>query len=609
MAQVQSTAYDAALRDFLDTLRNDRHKRKQLAFFEDIIEQNNNASVEDLRQSVDALMRPRTGNHQVRGYFRGVVQVFEDYSGVMEVFVQVQPMPMALIWGGLKILVQCAGRCADNLEKIKTHVDDLQRFLAWLSDCEDVHGVSVYGAEAVQRILRAAYTSILEFYYYATKTLENPLSSALRENRSLSSVVNDLERHWKHLCRIRDGAEAQLNKELREKVLEESISNEEMRNIARTEFANNALERCLNEAERKAQQHFRDTEEERRKEEERTRFSTEVNILYQFKEELRSNGIGDGSVNDLCQDILSDRTTGTCKWILEHPTFQKWKGVDCERPILWLNGKHGSGKTYLCASVADAISSEESKKGIAFLRITSGQDWPKSYLIRTLTYQLLNRIRTLDMKDLASLERLISNGPDSCNIEELIRHCLQLLPITFILIDGLDEVELAATPPDHNPNNSGLPSFVKFLIKQATGLPQKVRLWCSSQATQSVRGKMLDPNWNKIAQISLTTADTAGDILSYIKSEMQGTKDFNDLVFKTFITSSVETDAEGSFLWCRMMLNALKEEESETETESIKDQIALMNRGLPKTMEAVYGRIVKRIQERYLSRKDIPLWK
>ncbi|KAK8852333.1 vegetative incompatibility protein HET-E-1 [Apiospora arundinis] len=635
MAQVQSTVYDDALQDLLDSLEKDKQKKKQLAFFQDIIAQSKDVSVQELQGSVDALVNSGTGSGKVRRCFRNVVQGLETYSGVMEVFVQVQPMPMAIIWGGLKILVQCASRHYRNLDKIELHVVHLHDVLSDLLACEDVHDVSVYGAKAVQRLLRAAYTSILEFWYYATKTLENPVASALFETQSLSRVVDGLERHWEHLCRIRGGAEAQLNKAFREKVLEESNLNEEMRKKELEEFVYTALERCAAEAEREAatkereaaeaeraaakaereaQQHFRDTEEERRKEEKRTRF---MDTLHRFQEELRSHNntcedkLGLGTVNDMYEDNLCIKTPGTCKWILEHPTFQEWKGADCERPILWLNGKHGSGKTYLCASVVDAISSEESQKGIAFLFINKGQDWPRSYLLRTLTYQLLDTIRTLDIADLASLEPLISGGPDLSKVEELIQRCLQLLPITFIFIDGLDEAEYAATSLPYNNNNknrNGVSILVSFLIKQATDLPQKVRLWCSSQATQCVKN-MLHPDWDKrVTQISLTTADTAGDIHSYIKSKIQGPKDFKDFILWALITSSVSTEVEGSFLWCRMMLDALSDESSETE--SIKDQIALIERGLPREMEELYHMIVKRIKKRYPSKKGIiPLWK
>ncbi|KAK8128523.1 hypothetical protein PG984_009631 [Apiospora sp. TS-2023a] len=636
MAQVQPTVgyiiltlqrYDAALQDLIDTLKK-KQKKKQLAFFEDLIAQNKDVPVKKLQESVDALVKPEAGNNKALRCFRSVVQGLEDYSGVMEVFVQVQPMPMAIIWGGLKVLVQCASRHDSNLDKIKGHMGDLQPILHDISNFQDVHGVSVYGTEAVQKVLSAAYTSILEFCYYATKTLKKQVASALIENRHLSRVVGDLDRHWEQLRRIRNGAEAEMNKRMRTKTLEEFNLNEDMRKLVQTEFVHTAVERCAAEvereaatkereaatkereeaqAEREAQRHFRD---ERRTEEKQTRFNAAVDTLHRFQEELRSNNPtskDEFGPDNTYRGILDDRTPGTCKWILEHPTFQEWKGTDCERPILWLNGKHGSGKTYLCASVVDSITSEESQKGTAYLFITKDQDWPRSYLLRTLAYQLFNTIRTLDIENLASLEPLISGGSNMSKVEELIQHCLQLLPITFILIDGLDEVEFADTPPGSNTNRNGLSPVVKFLIKQAIDLPHKVRLWCSSQATQSVRDNMLHPNWDKIAQISLTTADTAGDILSCIKLNIQGPKDFEDFVLKTFIKSSVSTEVEGSFLWCRMMLDALRDGSSETE--SIRDQIALVEKGLPREMEKVYEMIVKRINERYPSQKDIPLWK
>ncbi|KAF6814021.1 nacht and tpr domain protein [Colletotrichum sojae] len=557
-------------------------------------------------------------------------------------------MPMAIIWGGLKILVQCAGRYDKNLERIAEQLAKLPDLLFDLSGCEEVYGTSVYGADVVRRILGAAYTCLFEFWYSATKTLENQALSALVENRDLISVVDDLEGHWNRLCRIRDSVESQLNKTMRQHIEDESFLSERMRKEIQDEFVMAALERCAAEderkaaedereaareerekaeearrvaeaqikeakmerekaeIERKAQQDYRHSDAERKRQEERDRLNARLNL---FKDKLDVENHLNFSMKD---DIKLERAPGTCKWLLEHPGFRNWKEKDCETPILWLNGKHGAGKTFICGSAVDEISSESPRKAVAFQFITKDKYWPRSHLLRNLASQLLTELQKLAIDQLPpSIESFAPVWTDAAMIESLVHDLLQVLPMTFIFIDGLDEADYI-DGPESIVKAGDTSTVIKFLIKEATGLPQKVRLWCSSQASEKVRQYLLQDDWkHKVLQVPVTTVDTANDILAYmyLHQTMRGPKDANDLFLKALIAASISTEVEGSFLWARMMLGEL--EDLSTETEDMEDRFALIEKGLPRKMEDLYRRIMDRMRARRVSssHKDLPLWK
>ncbi|KAE9396684.1 hypothetical protein BT96DRAFT_921959 [Gymnopus androsaceus JB14] len=50
----------------------------------------------------------------------------------------------------------------------------------------------------------------------------------------------------------------------------------------------------------------------------------------------------DCSVN--FQTAVDKKTHGTGQWIMDHPEYQKWKESST---VLWIQGKAGSGKTFL----------------------------------------------------------------------------------------------------------------------------------------------------------------------------------------------------------------------------------------------------------------------
>ena len=46
--------------------------------------------------------------------------------------------------------------------------------------------------------------------------------------------------------------------------------------------------------------------------------------------------------------ILKRRHSQTCEWVTNDPPFKSWLKDDVQRPCLWLNGKPGSGKHFIC---------------------------------------------------------------------------------------------------------------------------------------------------------------------------------------------------------------------------------------------------------------------
>lgn len=204
-------------------------------------------------------------------------------------------------------------------------------------------------------------------------------SSALREDRKLVSLIDELESNQNDLRTIRDGVEAQLNKETREKLDKEIDLNDEARKEVREEIIKAALERSTAElgrqkvdeeldrvrVDRKVAQEEREAvKKERLTNEKERQNASEQRLLDKawnkdtriesFLAQIRANN----EINSAFKDsILTERYPGTCKWIFDNNKFKAWTGDSSDTPILWLTRKHGAGKSFIYASVIEYVSS------------------------------------------------------------------------------------------------------------------------------------------------------------------------------------------------------------------------------------------------------------
>ena len=87
-------------------------------------------------------------------------------------------------------------------------------------------------------------------------------------------------------------------------------------------------------------------------------------------------------------------TAGTCDWLLRHDTYQRW--AVCDRGLLWVKGKPGSGKSSL---LKHALEHRTAKAGndeivLSFFFHGRGEELQKTPLgfFRSILHQLLGRV-------------------------------------------------------------------------------------------------------------------------------------------------------------------------------------------------------------------------
>ena len=59
---------------------------------------------------------------------------------------------------------------------------------------------------------------------------------------------------------------------------------------------------------------------------------------------------------------IREEVPGSGSWLLTHPTYTSWRLDDApQKPVLWVNGIVGAGKTILASSMIDDCRNDESR--------------------------------------------------------------------------------------------------------------------------------------------------------------------------------------------------------------------------------------------------------
>ncbi|KAF9063248.1 hypothetical protein BDP27DRAFT_1427055 [Rhodocollybia butyracea] len=134
-------------------------------------------------------------------------------------------------------------------------------------------------------------------------------------------------------------------------------------------------------------------------------------------------GAPDFSVNFV--RAADKKTDGTGQWILEHSMYKNWKQTEASN-ILWIQGKAGSGKTFLSTTII--------------------QDLQKTAPNNSLVQQVgitADGIVHSDLQDLFATKcKQGQTQPIIHDLEEVLRTILTNVGPGYIILDAMDECEL-----------------------------------------------------------------------------------------------------------------------------------------------------------------------
>ncbi|OSS43253.1 hypothetical protein B5807_12090 [Epicoccum nigrum] len=283
---------------------------------------------------------------------------------------------------------------------------------------------------------------------------------------------------------------------------------------------------------------------------------------------------------------------GTCKWLFDHPKYERWVNADDAKPVLWLTAAEGRGKSVLCSLAVQHISNKKNTKSAApYLMLTFKKERSRCQMITLLASQLLDHVLRSDVHgavDKKALSLLSKDGTNLDNLHELVRLLVRQCPEVYFFVDGLNELYMVDAALSERRKyefeslHEDLRATLEFLVSLTTeSNSTKTRLWCSSQKKEPM------VQWMEafdVEELTLSEVDVQSDVSTYISRIKTNVLERLDESERPLAELLLRTGAESSFRWAAMMADSLKNCKT---TEQLRKAL---NRGLPKDLSSFYQR-------------------
>ncbi|KAH7186754.1 hypothetical protein BKA60DRAFT_602584 [Fusarium oxysporum] len=379
-------AFEAAMLDF-------KEKLKGQSFYDQILQ---TTRIEQVYQDIEKLQDKQAKSGRLRhlSKIEPFLARLREYSSVVETFVQAKPDILALIWGPIKLLLLWADVLKQSFDALLNALEDIGNILPDFCELAEMFADN----NRLQELLVLYFRDILQFYLISTKFFSMRRLRVVFEmfwpsHRDRIQVV------VKHMASHRD----LIRKEVRMEEIRraDELRNRELQHFVQTEENNIAQEYASHRAHISPKSYDGD--------------------LYRFSEAV---------------------CNGTGKWLFRDLSFQNWlAGKEKAKPILWLRGIPGAGKTLLASSVIKHTQSLDGTHTVfAFLTYLDSHISALS-ILHSLIFQLAST--SLSLKTILCQSDLQHLGNDFKVAATLFQTLIQSAGVVRVIIDGLDEIETA----------------------------------------------------------------------------------------------------------------------------------------------------------------------
>lgn len=310
-------------------------------------------------------------------------------------------------------------------------------------------------------------------------------------------------------------------------------------------------------------------------------------------------------VSELSQGLMEhhgDLTEeGTCQWIFKVDEFKSWYNVDTEKPIMWVHGPAGTGKSTLCAAVIKDTKETKGENAAIFHFLKGDFEGLQNGLLRNLAYQLLENFRRMNT-ELPSIDEMQSTKErDNNAVKKLIHALLEKSPLTYIFIDGLDEPEPLEYQRLLDSNlikvqRRDTESVISFLYDETVKLPDKLRLWVSCRCGNQVAGLLGPLGGDVVNSLCIKLEHTKNDLRRILqKAVLEKVASPED--FLTKIEMFLDTEEDKTFLWASSVASDLEKAEDGDDVKNVLNNV-------PHSLQKVFTENMEKIIRGYNMRKN-----
>jgi hypothetical protein len=191
--------------------------------------------------------------------------------------------------------------------------------------------------------------------------------------------------------------------------------------------------------------------------------------------------------------------------------------------MLWLSGKAGCGKTILCSTVVEDLSSLQSasdfKMRLAhyYFSFNNPEDHGLPQFLATVAMFMCDAIPSVfnRAKSIYKSRHASTNKPTPKQSEELLNLGLEYVTL-FLVIDALDEVS----------EEGGQRQLLLNWIRNTTQTGRNIKIMLTSRVYRDIEATMVACH---ASQISVQDAATDLDIKRYVAQELQNDQRFHGL--------------------------------------------------------------------------------
>ncbi|KAI9836775.1 MAG: hypothetical protein M1819_000940 [Sarea resinae] len=290
------------------------------------------------------------------------------------------------------------------------------------------------------------------------------------------------------------------------------------------------------------------------------------------------------------RSLREERVLGTGESLLSDGLYARWKKETSS--LMWLFGNPGSGKTFMCSSLVDALLHDQEVGeacAIAYFYLDSTISTDQRYysyegfirtIVRQMRYQSKKAAAILEGHCDDTQTQSRARGPTPTSKQDLKIVFLKLVKAfesIYIVVDGVD------TCDEQNEIISNISDMFALGIHSLHFL--------ISCRDQSLTPRLQAGNTH---QINLDHMNISKDIESYVRSNLERNDKFRGIAsdLKEEMAKALLAESHGRFQWVDCQLFDLGEN---TQANEIKRAL----RAMPKTLDATYSRVISNLNPKY----------
>ncbi|KAK1459054.1 NACHT domain-containing protein [Colletotrichum melonis] len=491
-------------------------------------------SVEDVRQAITQMERYLASRQKLRNFERLVpfLDAADRLTKPIDVLSNGVPF-LPYIWAPLKLILQISQDHTHALDLILSAYSQigasLPRFARYGNAFPDSHDF--------QQLLGHIYEDIIDFHCHAYRLVQKPGWAMLfstcwgRFQHRYDSLLGSIAKTSELIDREAASYEIVQAREWRQKRLEEAQDREKKEEIHQREAVNKWLQVSDRNGEKLERLHSR------------------------------------------CLD-------GTSQWVTSSPQVRSWLQKGRGKPVLWLHGKPGSGKSILCSQLIYFLKSNPNWNCLFFFCDfhTTGYGITVQVL-RSICAQILDLVP--ETASFMYKECVVSGKtPSTSFLKEFIPKLFSFFEDLRLIIDGIDEI-----------GSSEHGELIKTLAKLAE-TRENFRLLVSSQDIPSIARNLKGRPTLIVGKQSASVCKDIGLIVSNrLEAIHEGLDGCVPQSVFTEIRETILQRAEGMFLWVHLVLQVLET------TDNIQELISSVE-AFPKDLEQAYSKILTSIMSR-----------